>query len=411
MKIFYSWQADTPDKIGKAFIRLALDEAIAMLSEDLDLDEAERPNVDQDTQGVMGSPNIAETIFEKIRNSEVVVVDATLVGETPSGKKLINSNIAYELGFSHGHHGDNVLLAVMNTYYGSPENLPFDLKHRRWPVKFELSPDATKSQRTEARGKLAKELASILKLYLENRKPQKQYEPIHATFNKASYWQHGEYLIQRVRTDDRGKDINLGYDNDQPLIYLRLWPDKQLDNLSGKELSNNDMAMIEPLLGRVGGYSSWRNRYGNITYAGENAGKLIATTQVFKNREIWGVESFILRRREDRDFDFVPTGAFEEGIIRSLNKYLNIAYDRLNYTDKVHVEAGMVNVEGFKLAMPNNYWNRFWGPIFEDISVQVTVDRKDPGSVDIALLKIFETVFDSAGAERPKNLGDFPDKS
>jgi hypothetical protein len=411
MKIFYSWQADTPDRIGKSFIRLALDEAISMLSEDMDLDEAERPNVDQDTQGVMGSPSIVETIFEKIRNSEVVVVDATLVGETSTGKKLINSNIAYELGFSHGYHGDYVLLAVMNTYYGSPENLPFDLKHRRWPVRYELNPDATKSQRNDVRGKLAKELAVILKLYWENRKTQKVYERIQATLNRASYWQNGEYLVQRVRNDDRGKDINLGYDKEQPLIYLRLWPDKQLDNLSGTELSNNNMTMIEPLLGRAGGYSSCRNRYGYITYAGENAGKLISTTQVFKNREIWGVESFVLRRREDRDLDYVPTGAFEEGIIRSLNTYLNIAYDRLNYTDKVHIEAGMVNVEGFKLAMPNSYWNRFWGPIFENISVQATVDKNEPGSVNAALLNIFEAVFDSAGSVRPNNLGDFPGQS
>jgi hypothetical protein len=411
MKIFYSWQADTPDKIGKSFIRLALDEAISMLSENMDLDEAERPNVDQDTQGVMGSPNIVETIFEKIRNSEVVVVDATLVGETSNGKKLINSNIAYELGFSHGFHGDYVLLAVMNTYYGLPENLPFDLKHRRWPVRYELSPEATKSQRDEVRVKLSKELAVILGLYLKNRKPQKVYEPIQATINKASYWQKGEYLIQRVKDDDRDKNINLGFDEDQPLIYLRLWPDKQLDNLSGKELTNNNITMIEPLLGRVSGYSSCRNRYGYITYAGENAGKLISITQVFKNREIWGVESFILRRREDRDFDYVPTGAFEEGIIRSLKVYLNMAYDRLNYTDKVHIEAGMVNVEGFKLAMPNSYWNRFWGPIFENISVHATVDKNEPESVTAAVLKIFDAVFDSAGSERPNNLGGFPTQS
>ena len=410
MNIFYSWQADTPDKIGKAFIRLALDEAVTKLSEHMNLDEAERPNVDQDTQGVMGSPSIAETIFEKIRNSEVVVVDATLVGETPSGKKLINSNVAYELGYSHGHHGDHVLLAVMNTYYGPPESLPFDLKHRRWPVRYELSPDSTKSQRNHARQKLVIELTAIIKLYMGSRNPIKKYEPIPATLSSAAYWQDGEDLVQRTKFDDRETDLKLGYLKDQPLVYLRIWPNDQLDDLSGKELSDHSISMIEPLLGRSSGYSYCRNKYGNITYSGENAGKLISTTQVFKNREIWGVEAFILGRREDRDIDYVPTGAFESGVIRSLKTYLSIACNRLNYTNIVHVEAGMVNVEGFKLAMPNNYYERFWGPIFEDFSVKATVNINDAKSVDAALLKIFEAVFDNAGAERPMNYGDFPAK-
>lgn len=99
----------------------------------MNLDEADRPSVDQDTQGVLGSPAIAETIFEKIRTSDLVVVDVTLVGETPRGKRLINSNVAYELGYAHSCHGDQVLIAVMNTYYGTPGDLPFDMKHRRWP--------------------------------------------------------------------------------------------------------------------------------------------------------------------------------------------------------------------------------------------------------------------------------------
>ncbi|NOX65648.1 MAG: hypothetical protein GXO85_07575 [Chlorobi bacterium] len=408
MNIFYSWQVDTPDKIGKSFIRFAIDEAVTMLSEDMELDEAERPSVDQDTQGVMGSPAIAETIFEKIRNSQVVIVDVTLVGETSSGKKLINSNVAYELGFAHGHHGDHVLLSIMNTHYGSPDNLPFDLKHRRWPVRFEISPESDKNQRNKVKSKLVKELSAILKLYLENRKPVRKYDPIPVTLNPASYWQENEYIVQRTRNDDRDEDINLGYSKNQPLIYLRLWPDELLPDLSGKDFSNHKISIIEPLLGRAGGYSSCRNKYGSITYSGENSGQLISTTQLFKNREIWGVEAFILHSREGRDFDFVPTAAFETGLIRSLNAYLNAAYERLGYTHNVHVEAGLVNVEGFKLAMPNDYWERFWGPIFEDITVNFTVNKNDPESVNNGLLKVFEAVFDSAGSERPANLGGFP---
>jgi hypothetical protein len=65
MNIFYSWQVDTPDKIGRSYIRSAIDEAVLSISEDFKFEEADRPTVDQDTQGVLGSPAIAETIFKK----------------------------------------------------------------------------------------------------------------------------------------------------------------------------------------------------------------------------------------------------------------------------------------------------------------------------------------------------------
>lgn len=410
MNVFYSWQADTPDKIGKSFIRLAIDDAVSVLTESLDLSEAERPIVDQDTQGVMGSPGIVDTIFKKIRNSDVVIFDATIVGETSRGKKLINSNVAYELGYSHGYHGDKVLLPVMNTHYGLPESLPFDLQHRRWPIRFDLSPESTKEQRTKVKKKLAKELSEIFKLYLKNRQPKKQYEQIQSTLNFATYWGEKEKIVQRSSLDEDTKDLMLGYRKDQSLVYLRIWPDSQLPVLSGSEINDNNLTMIEPLLGRAGGFSGCRNKYGYISFSGENADRLISTTQVFKNREIWGVEGFILRRRKDRPFGFVPTGVFEEGLIRSLKSYLNVAYNKLDYPDLVHIEAGMVNINGYKLAMPNNYWDPYWGEIFEDISVKTSVNKNDPDSINIALLKIFEIVFDSAGHVRPDNLGGFPEK-
>jgi hypothetical protein len=147
MKVFYSWQSDTPSKVGRTFIRDALEAAIACLQ----LEDAERPEIDQDTKGVLGSPVITDTIFQKIREAKVVVADVTLTGQTPAGKHSCNSNVAIELGHALGIHGDAILLNVMNTHYGSPQDLPFDLAHRRWPVQFKLSPDADTTERRDCR--------------------------------------------------------------------------------------------------------------------------------------------------------------------------------------------------------------------------------------------------------------------
>lgn len=44
----------------------------------------------------------------------------------------------------------------MNTFYGQADDLPFDIKHRRFPIRYELSPDATEEQRKTVKEDLVK---------------------------------------------------------------------------------------------------------------------------------------------------------------------------------------------------------------------------------------------------------------
>jgi hypothetical protein len=77
MKIFWSWQSDTPEQIGKYLVRDALKSAIHKLKQAEDIEESPRDDLhlDQDTQGTPGSPDLVRTIFGKIEKSEVVVAD------------------------------------------------------------------------------------------------------------------------------------------------------------------------------------------------------------------------------------------------------------------------------------------------------------------------------------------------
>jgi hypothetical protein len=101
MKIFWSWQSDTPEQIGKYLVRDALKVAINRLKQAEDIDEPTRDDLhlDQDTQGITGSPDLVPTIFGKIEKSELIVADVTIVGKTDEDKRLINSNVAIELGY------------------------------------------------------------------------------------------------------------------------------------------------------------------------------------------------------------------------------------------------------------------------------------------------------------------------
>jgi hypothetical protein len=163
----------------------------------LEIEEAERPVVDQDTEGVRGSPVIAETIFQKIRAADIVVVDVTLVGKTEREKRLINSNAAIEMGYALGVLGEEVLVKVMNAHYGPPNDLPFDLRHRRWPVRYALPPDAPKSERDRVLFQLTETFKDIITQYLEASRPRPVvFSPTEATYNRAVYKQPSEALVE-----------------------------------------------------------------------------------------------------------------------------------------------------------------------------------------------------------------------
>jgi hypothetical protein len=55
----------------------------------------------------------------------------------------------------------------MNEEYGSPEgNLPFDLKHRRWPLRYKAASNLNKSQLAAISSKFASEIKSAIKAIL-----------------------------------------------------------------------------------------------------------------------------------------------------------------------------------------------------------------------------------------------------
>lgn len=110
MKIFWSWQSDTPGSIGRHFVRTALLEAIAELKQPEDIDKPttadnrESMHLDQDRQD-RGSPDLANLIFSKIEKAAVFVADVTPVATIPAQnerpeKRNINPNVAIELGFA-----------------------------------------------------------------------------------------------------------------------------------------------------------------------------------------------------------------------------------------------------------------------------------------------------------------------
>ncbi len=146
--IFYSWQSDLPRKLSREVIQYAAAKSIERLSLDASIEDS--PRLDHDTKDVSGAPEIAQTIFSKIDQCGIFLADLTFVGSTlPSDgnkptKKIPNPNVLLELGYAAAKIGWDRIVLVMNSAYGTPDELIFDLRQRRFPLTFFLSPDTRK---------------------------------------------------------------------------------------------------------------------------------------------------------------------------------------------------------------------------------------------------------------------------
>ncbi|MBF4491532.1 hypothetical protein IR010_03195 [Flavobacterium sp. MR2016-29] len=139
--IFYSWQSDLPNSTNRGFIGKCLEEAISTLNEDLSIDAV----MDRDTKNVIGTPDIASSIFNKIDNANIFVADVSFINADSSGKKCPNPNVLIELGYASKALGWDKIICVFNNQYGKIEELPFDLRFRR-PISYSVLNSSNKTK-------------------------------------------------------------------------------------------------------------------------------------------------------------------------------------------------------------------------------------------------------------------------
>ena len=127
--VFYSWQSDLPNRTNRAFILDALEQAARAVRSDASV--GVDPVVDRDTAGVAGSPEIAATIFAKVAKADIFVPDVSLVTSHHAKRPSPNPNVLLELGFAMSQLSWDRVVMVMNTAFGDPTRLPFDLRGHR----------------------------------------------------------------------------------------------------------------------------------------------------------------------------------------------------------------------------------------------------------------------------------------
>ena len=161
--IFYSWQSDLPNATNRGFIGTALTKVKDVLQRDETV--TVEPVIDRDTSGVPGSPDIALTIFGKIDSCQLFVGDVSIINRGQEGRKTPNPNVLVELGYALKSLGPERVILVMNTAYGGPEDLPFDLKMRRI-VSYNM-PQEVNERSTERRA-LEQRLTAAVRAIIEH---------------------------------------------------------------------------------------------------------------------------------------------------------------------------------------------------------------------------------------------------
>jgi hypothetical protein len=127
ISVFYAWQSQKDQTANRYIIREALEKAAVRLEQQI----GNSVVIDHASQGVSGSGEITQTLMTKIKASDIFVGDLSIVLHS-DGRAYPNSNVLWEYGFALASLGEERCIGVINTGLGQPEDLPFDINHRRY---------------------------------------------------------------------------------------------------------------------------------------------------------------------------------------------------------------------------------------------------------------------------------------
>jgi hypothetical protein len=411
--LFYSWQSDTSSKTNRNFIKDIIEKALKNVSKALELEEAIR--LDQDTQGVPGTPEIANTILRKIDECDIFLCDLTIVARTTDGQQVPNPNVLIELGYAIKAIGAARIIAVMNEAYGTAaDGLPFDLQHRRWPIRYSISTEASAGNRNEQRNSLIVRLVEAITSICENKAFLSAADVTPPAFpaaepkdGKARFRSPGEPLGMHWDSfpfmEGGANDVFL---SNGPAMWLRLIPTiDPAKKWSAEKLKECAFAggtfNLEPLYGRNPSCLLAEDGFGLYAPTKSGASETSSVAFVFETGEIWSVDTTLLAFAPDR----LMYVEIERRYTTCLEGYSRF-FQSLGVTPPYRWICGFEGVKKRRLAAPPppNHINIGPGPLClaDVITAEGTYDIKETPTA--ALLPFFELIFQKCAKSRPDYL-------
>ena len=341
--VFYAWQSDRPQNVNRNFIRKALDDAAERMTADPTLNV--RVSIDADTEGVVGTPAVTETILKKIQAANIFVPDLTFVGKTEGGKLIPNPNVMVEYGYALRALTFEAMMPIMNVHFGGPTELPFDLGHVRYPTQYELRPDVPDGERRTSRDKLSAILESILRLMAQHIQgkaragnPFVPHEPVRPP---AFFFQPQDVIA------------NFGYPGEQEFrfkrdraVYLRVYPVFADQPAIGPRRALEVAAKVLPLQKTTSSIKA-PNDWGAVNLEPHGDG-IKSFTQVFETGELWGVSEEPFRSNK-----MVSAIGVEKSLAVTLENYRIVYEQDLLMRPPIVLEFGVVGLKDHFLHVPS----------------------------------------------------------
>ncbi|MGM5631088.1 hypothetical protein O2K51_09310 [Apibacter raozihei] len=215
INIFYSWQSTTSTVYNKNFIRKCIDKAIKNLKNKPELKGVEY-YINDSVRGEPGSPPVAGKIFERVKECEIFIADLSVVNNEQSWlirlirrfkwaklKPFQNNNVIMEYGVAYSELGVERIIGVLNSFYGSPndnpDNIPFDIRHLRFPIEYNYSKNKNKDKvQKELIDALTKAIKGsslyVLKNQKEKYRPFKTWNDWNSVFDSSQKFHKNEFI-------------------------------------------------------------------------------------------------------------------------------------------------------------------------------------------------------------------------
>jgi len=400
MKVFWSWQSDRAARFNRDVIQAALGRALEALSEELELEPSEGPELDHDTKDAKGMAAIADTIFDKIKNAGVFVGDVTTVGKSDGGRELPNPNVLIELGWAWAHLTHERIILVANKHYGpkKAENLPFDIRHRRAVIFYNLPRTADDTAIEDATAELAEAFQEALRSSLSEWLAKVSDTPgpagVASRAGDPSVWFEQDALFKH-QPYHGGAGEEVVKPVEARRLYVRIIPERfkgpmpkslAVHRFQGPQ-GNSGMNPLGPYSGADGGL----NTEGTIMYAvgrSDQAETWTATQWFRETGELWSFDN----ARLEKDRFFVGSLVIEAA--QFLARGLHMLRE-LGAIGQIRVEAGAAGLLGTEWA--GNFAHERGNAVRDRVTVSEVRRRWDEPAIDEFLLKLANEMADAYG--------------
>ena len=284
--VFYSWQSDLPNRTNRDFILNALEQAARAVRSDASV--GVDPVVDRDTAGVAGSPEIAATIFGKIAEADIFVPDVSLVTSHHAKRPSPNPNVLLELGFAMSQLSWDRVVMVMNTAFGDPTRLPFDLRGHR-VVTYNCS-DEPGTIKTGEQRVFKKKLTDAITAILREQAPRRNAaDKKHLDLLQSAAVEFQAQRLERLAAGDAPTTMS-----SEQLVCVHVLPFDAKTETATIDVGRRDPQRTYLAPFGSTGFKNTFNADGLLRHVSERDGSTSGFLQLFRNGVIESVDSSMM---------------------------------------------------------------------------------------------------------------------